>query len=264
MLSSGRSAAEPRCRQVMCAPGNAGIARLARTVPVDAGDVDGLLDLASREARRPDGGRPRTAARPGHRRSLFVARAADLRSDRRCRPARVQQGLRQGLHGADTAFRRPAIACATTRPRRRPCSPAASSGFPWSSRPTASPPARGSSSPRIGRTADAAIARGDGGAAVRRCRRSARARGVPRPGPEVSFFALCDGAPRRPVGSAQDHKRIFDGDQGPNTGGMGAFAPSPLVDRGAAARDHARDRRSGDRRACGARAMSTAAFSTSA
>jgi phosphoribosylamine--glycine ligase len=49
-------------------------------------------------------------------------------------------------------------------------------------------------------------------------------------GPEVSFFALCDGARAVPVGTAQDHKRIFDEDRGPNTGGMGAFAPSPLVD----------------------------------
>jgi phosphoribosylamine--glycine ligase len=49
-------------------------------------------------------------------------------------------------------------------------------------------------------------------------------------GPEVSFFALCDGHRAQPLGSAQDHKRIFDGDRGPNTGGMGAFAPSPLVD----------------------------------
>jgi phosphoribosylamine---glycine ligase len=49
-------------------------------------------------------------------------------------------------------------------------------------------------------------------------------------GPEVSFFALCDGARALPVGTAQDHKRIYDGDRGPNTGGMGAFAPSPLVD----------------------------------
>ena len=49
-------------------------------------------------------------------------------------------------------------------------------------------------------------------------------------GPEVSFFAICDGTRAVPIGSAQDHKRIFDDDLGPNTGGMGAFAPSPLVD----------------------------------
>lgn len=48
-------------------------------------------------------------------------------------------------------------------------------------------------------------------------------------GPEVSFFALCDGRRAVALGSAQDHKRAYDGDQGPNTGGMGAFAPSPLM-----------------------------------
>jgi phosphoribosylamine---glycine ligase len=47
-------------------------------------------------------------------------------------------------------------------------------------------------------------------------------------GPEVSFFLVCDGTRALPIGSAQDHKRIFDDDQGPNTGGMGAFAPSPI------------------------------------
>jgi phosphoribosylamine---glycine ligase len=49
-------------------------------------------------------------------------------------------------------------------------------------------------------------------------------------GPEVSFFAISDGVRAVPIGTAQDHKRIFDDDLGPNTGGMGAFAPSPLVD----------------------------------
>ena len=48
-------------------------------------------------------------------------------------------------------------------------------------------------------------------------------------GKEVSYFVLVDGVNVMPLGSAQDHKRIFDGDEGPNTGGMGAFAPSPLV-----------------------------------
>jgi phosphoribosylamine--glycine ligase len=45
----------------------------------------------------------------------------------------------------------------------------------------------------------------------------------------VSFFALADGRRAISLGTAQDHKRIFDGDCGPNTGGMGAFAPSPLM-----------------------------------
>src|SRR6185437_2539429 len=55
-------------------------------------------------------------------------------------------------------------------------------------------------------------------------------------GPEVSFFVVSDGTRALPIGSAQDHKRIFDDDRGPNTGGMGAFAPSPLVDSALEAR----------------------------
>jgi phosphoribosylamine--glycine ligase len=55
-------------------------------------------------------------------------------------------------------------------------------------------------------------------------------------GPEVSFFVICDGERAVPIGTAQDHKRIFDDDLGPNTGGMGAFAPSPLVDAALEAR----------------------------
>src|SRR5215475_12681366 len=51
-------------------------------------------------------------------------------------------------------------------------------------------------------------------------------------GTEVSFFVVSDGMRAVPIGTAQDHKRIFDDDQGPNTGGMGAFAPSPRVDAG--------------------------------
>ncbi len=47
-------------------------------------------------------------------------------------------------------------------------------------------------------------------------------------GPEVSLFAICDGTRAVPFGSAQDFKRAFDGDEGPNTGGMGAFSPVPL------------------------------------
>ena len=48
-------------------------------------------------------------------------------------------------------------------------------------------------------------------------------------GPEASYFVLADGQNFMPLSSAQDHKRIFDDDRGPNTGGMGAFAPTPLL-----------------------------------
>ncbi|MGR3456373.1 MAG: phosphoribosylamine--glycine ligase [Pseudooceanicola nanhaiensis] len=48
-------------------------------------------------------------------------------------------------------------------------------------------------------------------------------------GEEASFFVLCDGEAALPIGTAQDHKRAFDGDAGPNTGGMGAYSPAPVL-----------------------------------
>ncbi|ABR59328.1 phosphoribosylamine--glycine ligase [Sinorhizobium medicae] len=48
-------------------------------------------------------------------------------------------------------------------------------------------------------------------------------------GEEASFFCLCDGKNVLPLGSAQDHKRVGDGDTGPNTGGMGAYSPAPVM-----------------------------------
>ena len=48
-------------------------------------------------------------------------------------------------------------------------------------------------------------------------------------GEEASFFILCDGADCLPIGTAQDHKRVGEGDTGPNTGGMGAYSPAPVL-----------------------------------
>ncbi|MEO0500843.1 MAG: phosphoribosylamine--glycine ligase [Pseudomonadota bacterium] len=56
------------------------------------------------------------------------------------------------------------------------------------------------------------------------------------PGEEASFFALTDGTTVVPLAGAQDHKRAFDGDEGPNTGGMGAYSPAPVLDEAMAAR----------------------------
>ena len=49
-------------------------------------------------------------------------------------------------------------------------------------------------------------------------------------GPEISVFTVCNGLDYTILNNAQDHKRVFDGDVGPNTGGMGAYAPTPLYD----------------------------------
>ena len=55
-------------------------------------------------------------------------------------------------------------------------------------------------------------------------------------GEEASFICMCDGTHALPFASTQDHKRIFDGDTGPNTGGMGAYSPAPVVTPGVHAR----------------------------
>jgi len=53
-------------------------------------------------------------------------------------------------------------------------------------------------------------------------------------GDEVSLLAICDGEKALPLASAQDYKRIYDGDRGPNTGGMGCYSPVPAIDQGRA------------------------------
>jgi phosphoribosylamine--glycine ligase len=55
-------------------------------------------------------------------------------------------------------------------------------------------------------------------------------------GEEASFFAVSDGKTVLPLATAQDHKRVHDGDEGPNTGGMGAYSPAPVMDEAMIAR----------------------------
>ena len=175
-------AREPAVTRVICAPGNAGIARVARTAadrrrrsrrrcsrsPTASASIStvvgpelpldrGIVDLLSRRG-------------PPH-----------LRSVARRRAARVQQGRSRRRSWRATAFPPRATASATRRPRRRRSLARGELGFPGrdqGGRPGGRQ-GRGRRAPTA-TTADAAIARRDGRAAVRRRRRPRRARGVPR------------------------------------------------------------------------------------
>jgi phosphoribosylamine--glycine ligase len=221
-------AADPGVSGVIAAPGNPGIARIARTEPVDAGDVDALLDLATRE--RVD----LTIVGP----ELPLDRGVvDLFSSRGLRifgPSRAAAQLECSKVFAKAFMARRGIATA----RYRVCDDAGEAravidsgelGFPIVVKADGLAAGKGVVVAPDRATAGTAVAAameerqfGDAGSRVvlEECLS----------GPEVSFFAICDGRRAVPLGSAQDHKRIFDDDRGPNTGGMGAFAPSPLVD----------------------------------
>ena len=224
----------PSVTSVVCAPGNAGIACLARTLPVDAGDVDGLLDLAIREHVDLTVVGPELPLDRGIV-DLFSSRGLPIfgptAAAARLECSKVFAKDFMAKHGIPTA-------------RYRVCEDSAAAqamldrgelGYPVVVKADGLAAGKGVVIADDRPAADAAVAaameqRQFGAAGDRLVLEECLT------GPEVSFFAISDGRRAIPVGTAQDHKRIFDGDQGPNTGGMGAFAPSPLVDAALSAR----------------------------
>jgi phosphoribosylamine--glycine ligase len=213
---------------VVCAPGNPGIARSARVLPLDLNDADRALALAEREAidltvvgpELPlDRGIADRFRRAGHR---------ILGPDREAAQLECSKVFAKGFmsrHGIPTSRYR---VCDTAECAHRIVADG-ELGLPVVIKADGLAAGKGVVVAADRAQAHAAIRAmmedrqfGDAGARVvlEECLT----------GPEVSFFALCDGRAAIPLGSAQDHKRIFDDDRGPNTGGMGAFAPSPLVD----------------------------------
>jgi phosphoribosylamine--glycine ligase len=227
-------AAEPGVREILCAPGNPGIAGEARLVPVAATDLDGLLAFATAE--RID----LTVVGPELPLDLGVVDLFRANGLRIFGPSRAAAALECSKVFAKSFMVRHGIPTA----RHRVCTDADSAqgavargelGFPVVVKADGLAAGKGVVVASDRETADAAIRaamedRQFGDAGLRLVLEECLT------GPEVSFFAVCDGARAVPILSAQDHKRIFDGDRGPNTGGMGAFAPSPLVDAATQAR----------------------------
>ena len=219
---------EPGVSEVICAPGNPGIRRVARLVPTQPGDVDELVAIARREhvdftVVGPElplslGIADRFAA---SKQLLFgpTAAAARLESSK----AFAKEFMAR--HHVPTA--RFAV-CRTLAVARQVLD---SGQFGW-------PVVVKADGLASGKGVVVAVDRGTAETAVTSFMQDRRFGDAGTTvvieecltGPEVSFFVVSDGSTAVPIGTAQDHKRIFDDDRGPNTGGMGAFAPSPLVD----------------------------------
>ena len=218
---------EPGVSTVVCAPGNAGIARTITTSPLDPLDTAAVIRLVDRE--RID------LTVVGPEAPLANGLADRFEQDRRAifGPTRGAAQLETSKAFAKDFMRRHAVPTA----RYRVCASAEDA----------------LRAIRSGEFGEALVVKADGLAAGKgvvvaadhaTAEQAVTAAMVDRAfgaagasvvleelltGPEVSFFVVADGDAYVPLLSAQDHKRIFDGDRGPNTGGMGAFAPSPLI-----------------------------------
>jgi phosphoribosylamine--glycine ligase len=224
-----RLAAERDVDALVCAPGNPGIARQATVAAIDPGNLNAVSELAERE--RIDF----TIVGPELPLSLGIADrfAADGRL--LFGPTAAAARLESSKAFAKALMSRHRIPTA----RFRTCETPDEAMAAIASREFGFPVVLKADGLAAGKGVVIADARSSAEAAIRDAMRdrkfgAAGDRLVVEEclsGPEVSFFVISDGSRAVPIGTAQDHKRIFDGDRGPNTGGMGAFAPSPLIGR---------------------------------
>jgi phosphoribosylamine---glycine ligase len=229
-----RLSADPGVSAIVAAPGNPGIAAHAVLATVDPGDPDALVALAERESIDltvigPELPLDRGVVDRFREKGLRIF--GPPRAAARLECSKVFAKGFMARHGIPTARYR---VCESSDDARALVA-SGEFGFPVVLKADGLAAGKGVVVARDRSEADAAIR----AAMDERQFGAAGSRLVVEEclvGPEVSFFALCDGTRAIPIASAQDHKRIFDNDEGPNTGGMGAFSPSPLIDAAMGAR----------------------------
>ena len=186
--------------------------------------------------------RGRARRRRCARASSTIWRPPASRPSARPRPRRGWKAPRASprISAATTTSRpRPMSASPRRRPRRPMCASRARRSW---SRPTGSRPARAWWSPRRSREAEAAIDMMFGGG-LGDGRRRSRGRGISGRARKPRSSRCATATTAIPLASAQDHKRVFDGDKGPNTGGMGAYSPAPVMTDADAPAHDGRDHR---------------------
>jgi phosphoribosylamine--glycine ligase len=215
----------PRVKEVVCAPGNGGIAQIARCIPVDVNSLAAMVEVV--EAERPD----LTVIGPEVPLSLGIVDELTRRGFRVFGPTQAAARLESSKAFAKEFMRRHGIptaayAVCTTLDKVRE---------------------------ELHRFTLPVVVKADGlaaGKGVVICETRLEAETAAAEmfsgallgtheteivleefltGEELSFFALCDGTYAAPIASAQDHKRIGEGDTGPNTGGMGAYSTDGLT-----------------------------------
>ncbi len=218
-------AASPLCDRLFCAPGNAGIAADAECVFLAAEDIDGLVAFARDQRIDFVVVGPEAPLVAG---LVDALQEADIKAFGPNRAAAVLEGSKGFMkdlcqrHGIPTAsYRRFSDAEAardfiTER------------GAPIVIKTDGLAAGKGVTVARNLEEAmsavDAALIEGQFGAAGGEIVVEEYLAGE-----EASFFALVDGKAALPLATSQDHKQVFDGDQGPNTGGMGAYSPAPIL-----------------------------------
>jgi phosphoribosylamine---glycine ligase len=213
--------------EVLCAPGNPGIAAVARCVPVDSADPAALLGVAAREAV------DLTVIGPELPLSLGVVDLFSAEGRAIVGPSRAAAALESSKAFAKAFMERHRIPTS----RFLACDSAEAADAAIASGEFGYPVVLKADGLAAGKgvvIAEDRVAAEDAVRAMMVDRRFGAAgdRLVLEEflvGEEASYFVLADGTACLPLSSAQDHKRIFDDDRGANTGGMGAFAPSPRM-----------------------------------
>ena len=217
-------AASPMLGKLWCAPGNAGIAAVAECVAIGAEDVAGLVGFAKAQ------GVDLVVVGPEAPLTLGLADAcvaAGLKVFGPSRAAAALEGSKTFTKEVADAAGVPTAAWARFEDAAAARAYIRAQGAPIVVKADGLAAGKGVVVAATVAEAEAAIGdimedrvHGAAGAAVviEECLI----------GQEISFFALCDGETALPLGAAQDHKRVGDGDTGPNTGGMGAYSPPPV------------------------------------
>ena len=218
-------AASPLCDRLFCAPGNAGIARQADCVPIGAEDIDGLVAFARDQAIDYVVVGPEAPLVAGLADRLAAAGIKAFGPSAAAAALEGSKGFTKDLcakYGIPTAaygrFTDAEAAKAYLREQSVPIVVKAD-GLAAGKGVTVAQNLAEAEAAVEAAMLDQTFGAAGAELVIEECLQ----------GEEASFFALVDGETALPLASAQDHKQVGDGDTGPNTGGMGAYSPAPIM-----------------------------------